>query len=495
MIHNIKSKLSYLGVVSILLAGVFSSCSNEVNLSGVDDSGFGKADTNYVALKNCDDPRPMRVVELRDNGDTLQVNLRLSKALSQDYTANLTTDQAALDAYNSANGTDFTMFPAADVTFTTTSATVNAGQTQSAPVSIILKGGSNLTVGTSYVLPVTFTNTNTDVKTSAGDGTYLFIVKYMGIMPDAAKASGIKTIMIYEINDNNPLNAGEYTLTGTPGGVDDGKPLADMVVLFAANINYSTTTGKVYVSMNPQVTAILNNRDKYIKPLQDKGIKVILGILGNHDVSGMCDLTDASSRDFAQQLKAVVDAFGLDGTFFDDEYSSYVANPPAGFAYPTGALYSQLLYNVKAAMPDKPVIMYNFSDYNFNYDMAPSVEDVNGLSHDAETFIDYACEARYGGFDSSMSSYLYLPNAQISPYSRKCDDGLDLSSYDDFFTYTTTSLQKVRNSGYGAFTLYNLRLEDSHHLPNNYVPAFNDIAKYLYDGQIVFSGVEYPRDY
>lgn len=481
--------------MSVLLTAMMASCSDEVNLPGVDNGAFGKADTNYVALKNVADPRPMQVVELRDNGATLQVNLRLSQALSQDFTANLTTDQAALDAYNAANGTDFAMFPAADVTFAATSTTVSAGKTQSDPVNITLKGGSDLTVGTSYVLPVSFANTNADVKTSAGEDTYLFIVKYMGNVPDAAKASGIKTIMIYEINDNNPLNAGEYTLTGTPGGVDDGKPLADMVVLFAANINYSVATGKVYVSMNPQVTAILNNRDKYIKPLQDKGIKVVLGILGNHDVSGMCDLTDVTAKDFAQQIKSVMDAYQLDGSFFDDEYSNYVANPPAGFAYPSGALYSQLLYEVKSAMPDKSVVLYNCSDYSLTYDMVPSVEDANGVSHAAETFIDYACEAYYYGMDTGMGSYLYLPNSQVSPYSRKCDNGLKLMSYDSFYTYTTSSLQKVRSGGYGAFTLYNLRLANDSGTANDYVPAFNDIAKYLYDGQISFTGNKFARDY
>ena len=93
--------------------------------------------------------------------------------------------------------------------------------------------------------------------------------------------ANIKLFSFTEVNDTNPLNNLNFTLKNS------GKPLIDMVVLFSANINYDAANDKVFVSNNPNVQHLLTNRAKYLKPLQDKGIKVILSILGNHDRSGI----------------------------------------------------------------------------------------------------------------------------------------------------------------------------------------------------------------
>ncbi|MBR0560773.1 hypothetical protein KB213_12060, partial [Neokomagataea sp. TBRC 2177] len=83
----------------------------------------------------------------------------------------------------------------------------------------------------------------------------------------------------------NILNAGEYTMKSS------GKPFFDVVNIFAANINYNKEKGSVYVNCNDNVSYILKNADKFIRPLQAKGIKVCLTILGNHDEAGIANLT------------------------------------------------------------------------------------------------------------------------------------------------------------------------------------------------------------
>ena len=82
---------------------------------------------------------------------------------------------------------------------------------------------------------------------------------------------------------------------------------------FAANINVDSKTGRVHVFCNDQVSFLLRNADKFIRPLQAKGIKVAMTILGNHDEAGMGNLSEAAAKDFAKELKAYLDIYGLDG--------------------------------------------------------------------------------------------------------------------------------------------------------------------------------------
>lgn len=132
------------------------------------------------------------------------------------------------------------------------------------------------------------------------------------ISPNAATAraaattkANIKLFSFTEVNDTNPLNNLNFTLKNS------GKPLIDMVVLFSANINYDAANDKVFVSNNPNVQHLLTNRAKYLKPLQDKGIKVILSILGNHDRSGIANLSTTRAKAFAQELKNTCDLYNL----------------------------------------------------------------------------------------------------------------------------------------------------------------------------------------
>jgi hypothetical protein len=140
----------------------------------------------------------------------------------------------------------------------------------------------------------------------------------------AGTTAKVKTAVYVEVNEDNPLNAGSYIL-------EDGTYLFDYVILFAANIrnrNCATDHGDgctesgPHVHFNPNVRHILNNRSKYIKPLQDKGIKVILGLLGDHDGIGFASMNDADRATFVADVKRDVELYELDGVDFDDEWAS-----------------------------------------------------------------------------------------------------------------------------------------------------------------------------
>ena len=79
-----------------------------------------------------------------------------------------------------------------------------------------------------------------------------------------------------------------------PHLLSDGTPFFTHVILFASNIR-GDASGNVHNYNNPNNAAILANPAKYIAPLQAKGIKVIMGNLGDHTGAGFANLPQHKS--------------------------------------------------------------------------------------------------------------------------------------------------------------------------------------------------------
>ncbi|GAB0155045.1 hypothetical protein CHRYSEOSP005_03050 [Chryseobacterium sp. Alg-005] len=244
-----------------------------------------------------------------------------------------------------------------------------------------------------------------------------------------AQGNNPKGICYVEVNNNNILNAGSYKLQTS------NKYLFDVVNIFAANINYDTSRGRAYLYSNNNVTKVLTNAQTYIKPLQDKGMKVLLTILGNHQGAGICNFpTREAAKDFALQLAHTVNTYGLDGIDFDDEYSDYGNN---GTGQPNSSSFVMLVQELRALLPDKIISFYY-------YGPASSRLSWNGLR--AGDYLNYSWNAMYGTF--SAPNVPPLTNAQISPAAVWLGNTSNS---------TTTSLaNQTKNGGYGLFLWYDL---------------------------------------
>ncbi len=236
-------------------------------------------------------------------------------------------------------------------------------------------------------------------------------------------------ICYVEVNNNNLLNAGAYKLQTS------NSYLFNVVNIFAANINYDTSRGRAYLYSNNNVTKVLTNADTYIKPLQQKGMKVVLTILGNHQGAGICNFpTREAARDFAQQLANTVNTYGLDGIDFDDEYSEYGKN---GTGQPNDSSFVMLVQELKALLPDKIISFYYYGD-------AASRLSWNGSR--VGDYVNYSWNAMYGTF--SAPNVPPLTKAQISPAAVWMGNTSNS---------TTTSLAtQTKNGGYGVFMWYDL---------------------------------------
>ncbi len=244
--------------------------------------------------------------------------------------------------------------------------------------------------------------------------------------PAPAK-QGPTSVAYIEVNNNSMLNAGKYTLT-------QGGNVFDIAVIFAANINYDTATKTAYLYFNDNVRRVLDNAATQIRPLQQKGIKVVLSVLGNHQGAGFANFTSQqSAAAFAHQLSDAVRTYGLDGIDFDDEYAEYGNN---GTAQPNAGSFVQLVTALRADMPDKIISLYN---------IGPAASRLSYGGIDISSTFDYAWNPYYGSWQVPR---IALPKSKLSPAAVEIGR-----------TPRSTAADLARRTvseGYGVYLTYNL---------------------------------------
>lgn len=251
---------------------------------------------------------------------------------------------------------------------------------------------------------------------------------------NAIGVSGPKSVCYMEVNNYDFRDVGKYTLSS-------GQQLFDIGIIFAANINLDSSTGKAVLYYNTQVTNVLSNAATYIKPVQAKGIKVLLSVLGNHQGVGVCNFqSQADAQAFAQQLSNAVTTYGLDGIDFDDEYADY---PTSGSGQVNSYSFVYLVTALHQLMPNKIISFYD-------YGPAASYLSYNGVTVGSQ--INYSWNAIYGTYS--------VPNVPGLAKSALAPAAIDVQSTS---SSTAASLAtKTVNNGYGVYLYYNLPDADSH---------------------------------
>jgi len=242
----------------------------------------------------------------------------------------------------------------------------------------------------------------------------------------APTKSGPTSIAYVEVNNDELANVGRYTL-------ENGANAFDVAIIFAANINYED--GKAVLYNNENVQRTLDQAATQIRPLQAKGIKVTLSVLGNHQGAGLANFpTKAAARDFAAQVSATVKKYGLDGVDLDDEYSDYGVN---GTPQPNQQSIGWLISALRADMPRKIISFY---------DIGPSSDALKTASPSIGGKLDYAWNPYYGTY--TAPTIPGLPKSKISAAA------VDIQNTPQA---TAVSLaQRTKADGYGVFMTYNL---------------------------------------
>lgn len=262
------------------------------------------------------------------NGEDIQFELRRGTNDDKEITATFDTSEETLDAmtakYAEMKGINLFKLLRTE-SYELPQTIILAPSEQSVPVTVKIK---DVEEGT-FVLPLVLKSGEKElgvqfvevIKHPAAD----FDMAWLDRTPSVTEP---RLIAIIETAENDLRNAGNYVLY--PNGTaqpETRRPLFDMTVIFSANMNWDAINGKPVLYYNESVRRILDNRDVFVKPLQDKGIKVLLSIMPNHQAIGFSNLDITGERtmikDFASDIHEAVTQYGLDGVMFDDEYANY----------------------------------------------------------------------------------------------------------------------------------------------------------------------------
>lgn len=253
-----------------------------------------------------------------------------------------------------------------------------------------------------------------------------------------------KRVVYVEVNSNDMANVADYTLEGT------NRPAFDMAMIFAANINYDVGTQQAYLHLNDRVTETLQNAETQIRPLQERGTKVLLSVLGNHEGAGFANFTSReSAAAFADQLAEAVDTYGLDGIDFDDEWSEYGRN---GTAQPNSTSFAYLLDALRDRLgSDKLITLYN---------IGPSYTLTDWQGTGASGALDYSWNPYYGSWNPPQ-----LPGMTTQQFGAAA---VDLTATSQ--TTASSYAQRTVDEGFGAFVTYNLTAGDH----SGYISSFTE---------------------
>lgn len=427
-----------------------------------DESKYQSVEQSTLMIRNAEGRAKFTTIEADSPDTTAALHLELSRACQSAVSGTLAVGSSALvDSYNAEYGTSYQAFPEELVSIGG-SVSIAAGQTASDDISVSITLDGTVSTEYTYAIPLVVSSDNSDVLD--GSTHFLFVKNMQGIKMTADKASGIKLFSCMEANTANPLFHLAFTLE------ESGKPLFDYVIVFSSHIVYDEEEQRCRVEPSTAMETMCEDYDTYIKPLHDKGIKVLLSILGSNDggtSAGVAHLDDATAKQFAREVATYCYANKLDGVFYDDEYTGSLSRP--GFVSGSRNAAARLCYETKMAMPDKVVVTYIYSRmYGFT--------TVDGV--EAGDFVDYALNdynATIGtsAYQGMTNSQIGIRSVNFAPaYARWCA--------------TPTNLINMRAQGYGAYMAYCLDFATS--TWSSQWSSLQNIAYYLYDENLVDSG-------
>lgn len=430
-IYDAIKSVSALAACAVISAGI-NSCTGILETGSVDISDYSNLDELNGYVYDYDTGSSRNAIELTDKGYMTSISVGLSRVPGKGVDIKFLYDGSFTPDMTENDGTAPLLFPKELVSFENGGCVLMApDEKYSNRLGVNLSSGGGLEAGHTYLLPIKAVSETSGVTIPERYSKCIYEITYTPDSSDAYKGeSAVRTFLFFEVNGTNPLNALEFVL-------DDEKSsmFFDFVVLFAANINYDADAGRVYVYCNPNVQYILDNGDKFIQPLRKHGIKVLLGLLGNHDQSGLAQLSDKGAKDFAREVKAICDTYDLDGVNLDNEWSKEPDLNNPLFAPMSPERGNRLCYEIKRLMPDKYI----------------SVFDYNGMCG------DFHMEGVAPGdfIDIVVPNYGAVANPYSGMTLKQCA-GTAINLQDSPRGGTEFSAQSVRNGGYGYYMMYAL---------------------------------------
>lgn len=449
----------------LAVSAVLWSCEKTAFDSGDMDFAGAGAMKPVAMIRNSDGQAYFTSAEAFKTVGTVALHIEPSRQLTEPVICTLSYgDASSVDAYNSTNGTSYVAYPEELVEFGDPAALFE-GETASTDVDVKFRVTDAISKGVTYAIPVKVETDNENVV--PGTEHLVFVKNRIGETTSSLKDSGIRLISCMETGTANPLFHLSFELEKS------GKPLFDYVIVFSSHIVYDFDEKRIKIRPNSCQEAMSSNIEKYVKPLHDRGIKVILSLLssgydqfGKNTGVALSSLDDATCRSLAREIADYCEAYDLDGVFFDEEYSGGRTDIPGVLPYLSSERVSRLCYETKKAMPDKELMVYIYST-------TATLVNIDGMN--PSDYIDYALNDYGSWYAGNYAGG--LPKSKVAPCSLNCAPSFAR------WTANQSNLTRVRNEGYGAFMAYCLDFATS--TWGSQISSLKNIAKYLYDDNLV----------
>ena len=353
-----KIYLNILAVSALCSLVALASCTDDIRIGTFDESHYENLNKLNGTVRDASNGKTSTIVELRRNDYSTSVEFSLPRTPKKGVDVAISFDADYLNEYNEAHGTSFKLYPADRVQLQNDGKIVMAPDDKasySLDLVIPALDTVNFEADQTYLLPLKAVTTTDGVSISKSESHCVYLVKNLAGDGLAERKPGEKeTFFYFEVNDTNPLNALQWRM-------EDGRYLVNYLVLFAANINYDREKGEVYIFTNPQMSYVLAHNEELIQPLRKRGIKVLLGFLGNHDESGLAQLSEIGAKEFAKKIASMCYSYNLDGVNFDDEWSGSPDLENPLLTKLSKEAGGRLMFETKNAMPDKYVTTFQYS--------------------------------------------------------------------------------------------------------------------------------------
>ena len=293
---------------------------------------------------------------------------------------------------------------------------ISAGDIQSDKFSLKIKGwmlpvpnDAELET-TQYILPLR-------VKEKNGYETLIYRINWTNGKHRLVISKGYTSIVYVDTEVMNPLVSSVYWYNednfGGGGKMQFGQ-LFDVVNLLRATVGAG---GKL--TLGADISHVLKNANKYIRPLQIMGMKVCLTVK-NSPTIGFCHLDDVSIENFVAQVKIVLDIYGLDGIDLWDDSDEYSMK-----SIENAAAYPKLIKALREALPkDK---MLTVADKGEATSTFFDKEKCGGI--EVGKYIDYAYNGYINQYSLPFWTDLEVSNAEWMVYDRKPFAGLEKNRF------------------------------------------------------------------
>ncbi len=220
-----------------------SSCDNDdLHIGGIDSDGLLGSDGNVVYITDALGSSETPTFSINGSG-SFNIFAQTTKGINGNCSVTFNYDVDVLTAYNEENKTDYPALPAGMLALSNNGVvSFAAGALKSDALTVTVSGNGQLDPEKVYALPLSYTVANGAAV--GGASSMVVLVRDFSTFPGSDKTyngdPGMKIIGVFEVNDENPLNAIGFTMKNS------GKQLFDMVVLFSANINVNPATGGIH---------------------------------------------------------------------------------------------------------------------------------------------------------------------------------------------------------------------------------------------------------